>query len=125
LHEYAEGLRQLADFAEAHPNLVDEDCFGLNVNVFARDRAEMAVMVRELGSAEKYESGAFYYLRRRFGPHNLDLCINREQVCERIQTGTRVVTRPDPKVVADIPMVEVEEPVYEWVCPDSILRPEG
>jgi hypothetical protein len=36
----------------------------------------------------------------------------RENVCRRIQTGTKLVTKPAP----DAPTIEVEEPVYEWEC---------
>lgn len=33
-------------------------------------------------------------------------------VCQRIQTGTKLVERPAP----DAPTITVEEPVYEWAC---------
>lgn len=39
-------------------------------------------------------------------------------VCERVQVGTKLVEKPDPKAV--IPMVTVEEPVYEVRCIDPI-----
>lgn len=38
-------------------------------------------------------------------------------VCERVQVGTRTVSKPDPAA----PLIDVEEPVYEVRCPDSVL----
>ena len=38
-------------------------------------------------------------------------------VCERVQVGTTTVTKPDPNAA----LVEVEVPVYETRCPESVL----
>lgn len=38
-------------------------------------------------------------------------------LCTRVQTGTRTVTRP----ADDAEMIEVEEPVFEWICNDAEL----
>jgi hypothetical protein len=35
-----------------------------------------------------------------------------EGLCEKVQVGTRTVMRPAP----DAPLVEVEEPIYEYKC---------
>ena len=43
--------------------------------------------------------------------------IDREHVCVRKQVGMRMVNRPDPNAQR----IEVEEPVYKWDCPGSIL----
>lgn len=42
-------------------------------------------------------------------------------VCERIQVGTKKVERLDPDALRDIPRVIVDEPVYEYRCPDPIV----
>lgn len=39
--------------------------------------------------------------------------------CEKVQVGTQTVTKPDPD--AEVPTIEVEEPVYEWQCPEIVL----
>lgn len=44
----------------------------------------------------------------------------REGVCEKVQVGTKKVERVDPEVYDSLPRVEVEEPVYEYRCPDPI-----
>lgn len=40
-----------------------------------------------------------------------------EALCERVQTGTKIVLRP----AEGTPMVEVEEPVYDYRCSDDIM----
>jgi hypothetical protein len=49
----------------------------------------------------------------------IEVNITRDEVCEQVQVGTRKVERPDPNVT--VPMVEVEEPIYEWKCPEVIF----
>lgn len=44
----------------------------------------------------------------------LRIVTSRSAVCERVQTGTRTVP-------AQPAVEEHEEPVYEWICPDSVL----
>lgn len=44
-------------------------------------------------------------------------------VCERVQVGTRTVMKPDPTV--EVPMVQVEEPIYEVRCLDPINEMMG
>ena len=44
-------------------------------------------------------------------------------VCERVQVGTRTVMKPDPTI--DVPMVEVEEPIFEVRCIDPINEMMG
>lgn len=43
-------------------------------------------------------------------------------VCEMVQTGTRTVRKPDPKALASVPLVDVEEPVFERRCPDPVTE---
>lgn len=45
----------------------------------------------------------------------------RDGVCEMVQVGTKKVERVDPEVYATLPRVEVNEPVYEYRCPDPIV----
>lgn len=125
IREYVDGLRQLADFVESHPRLFEDKYSGETVHIFADDREDMVEKALEMGKADKGGDGYFYYLRRSFGPHSLNLCVNREHICEKVQTGTRTVSVPDPKAVAKLPLIKQEEPIYEWVCPDSILQPRG
>jgi len=122
--EYAKGLHELADFAGQHPELFDKHC-GETFNIFAYTSEEMAEKTRLLGTSKKVASDGWYTMSRRFGPHQVDLSISRNTFCERVQTGTKTVEKPDPEALKQVPTIEVEEPVYEWTCPETILRPEG
>lgn len=116
LKAWCKGLRELADFAESHEDLFDHTP-GFTCYLFANHASDMAAKARLLGKANKHEGDKWYWLDRPFGPHHIALNISREKICERIQVGTQKVMKPDPET----PQVEVEEPVYEWSCPDSVL----
>ncbi len=119
--EWIDGLRSLADFAERHPDVASAYST-LSVNVFAADAAEMADIARRFGGPfEKVSEGSFYNLRKFFGPHKVDVCASHDNVCERVQVGTESREVPDPDALAAVPTILVDEPVYQWVCPDSIL----
>lgn len=44
----------------------------------------------------------------------------RDGVCERVQVGTKTVVKYDEDALLSVPKVTVEEPVYEYRCPDPI-----
>lgn len=57
------------------------------------------------------------------GPHGISVVINfHSGTCERKQVGTKRVTTYDPEALAALPRVEVEEPIFEYMCPDPISR---
>jgi hypothetical protein len=116
LQRWCDGLRELADFVASHEDLF-EYAPDFTCNLFACDAADMADQARRFGTANKREGGKWYWLERSFGPHSIALNIAREQICERVQVGTQKVMKPVPNA----PQIEVEEPVYEWSCPDSVL----
>lgn len=41
-------------------------------------------------------------------------------VCEKVQVGTKVEEQYDPEALDAVPKVEVEVPVYEYMCPDPL-----
>ena len=43
-------------------------------------------------------------------------------VCEQKQVGTKIVETYDPEQLAALTKIEVEQPVYEYFCPDPILE---
>jgi hypothetical protein len=58
----------------------------------------------------------------------LHVYAERDQVCERVVTGTETVTRtvPDPAALAEVPEIEVTETVetVEWVCKPLLAADE-
>lgn len=122
----ADALRALADFIDANPDLPDLVTDQRLLTYLIRDqRAVMAAVARAGAKAgipveKSYDEGTYANLSLQFGPIELHVYAQRDQVCERVVTGTREVTKeiPDPKALAAVPTVTVTETedVVEWVC---------
>ena len=121
--EYTQGLRDLADWLDEHPqftNHAGDD--GVRLYQFTWDKDSFIEQARAIGGPwDKDSDSGYYMLVKSFGPHRVELNIAHEEVCERVQIGTKVVEKHDPDVLAALPKIKVEEPQYEWVCPPSIL----
>jgi hypothetical protein len=124
--EQAEALRALAAFVEANPQYTDRLRYSFNhINVFVRGdkKAEMADMVRTgLRSGAKVEKGIygqwFAAVMDFGGGVDLHITARRDEVCERVVTGTTTVTKLVPDPAVEVPEVEITEEVelVEWVC---------
>lgn len=127
----ADGLRRLADMIEANPELAEEMDIALssmNVWIGADDqRATLVAFARagaRAGATVTKDKGGtsdqYFGARIEFGPVGFYAYGYRNQVCERIVTGTREVTKevPDPEALAAVPKVTVTETVedVEWRC---------
>lgn len=117
------GLRELADFIEAHPDLPWSDVypgtFEWRVNVFVGNDAEKFAAFAASGGrwdkstyASDGEDGIFMVTRTFGGGVSLQVVTNRNAVCERKVVGVETVEVPDP----DAPKVTVEREVVEWEC---------
>jgi hypothetical protein len=108
---YVQGLRELADFVEAHPDLPVP--FSGSHNVFLADKADVVALARAAGG--RWEKGAdpnYFYLKVRFaGGHTYDLNVDRERICRKVVTGTRTVPAT--------PAHDVEE--FHWICDEPLL----
>lgn len=128
----AAGLRELADFIDANPDLPGLRHTFANVSVFPRDKEGVAAWARAAmkatGKASKLQDGTWAGVQLEFGPDRehtgrpvrIAVRIEREEVCERVVTGTRLETKevPDPEALAAVPLVTVTETVedVEWRC---------
>lgn len=128
---YSDGLRELADWLDAHPEWVPftgEYLYSWQHNA---DLSTMVRAARDMGTAEKVvnENTGTFKLVKRFGPHAFSILADRAAVCERVVKGHRVVKRVEKVPVGDVLYTEreVEEVVeeVEWVCPPSILGAAG
>lgn len=110
------GMRELLDFLDAHPEIPVTSSQNYNVYV----KADALKAIARIGGWQKiYESNSFFTLRRTFGEQQLDIFTDRDAVCRKVVTGTRVVP-------AQPAIDERIENVEEWVCDDvSLLRAEG
>lgn len=110
------GLRALADHYEAHPDLHLPHLPDYSAAFHIFPRHDLDAQSAALGGLRRKEWGdELYGVTRDFGGGvTVSIKVPREQVCERVQVGTKKKWVPAP----DAPMVEVEEPVYTWVCND-------
>lgn len=138
---YIDGLHQIADFLAKHPEVPlpmlgsyvsgeYRPTLAIYTQHLGRDddrdqRTALADVTRAMGSVEKSTQHEFA-VWRRFAGIVLAAYAQRDEVCERVVTGTREVTTevPDPEALAAVPMVTVTEVVedVEWRC-GSILKP--
>jgi len=126
--EFAEGLRQAADFIEAHPEIdLPEDtltCYGL----YSKDKAAtVAKALSSGGRCDKVFEDTLVTLKRMFGVITLRYIGTRSNVCEQVRVGTRLVPEqfvpPRPATEAQT-IPEHEEAVYEWRCAPLLGKPD-
>ena len=112
-HEYADGLRQIADWYEAHPEIPVPHLDSVDVYT-VHDRDDLQRVARALGSCEKGSASAesLFVLKRRFGALWLQFYWNRAQVCTQRVIGVKEVAEQV------IPAHTYE--IVEWDC-DPIL----
>lgn len=113
--QFVAGLRELADFYEQHECVPE---FVSILNGFV-DTAEQLVAARRALGARKKElhgiSDELIGFTRSFGPLNLTIIAKREEVCQRVKVGEKIIpARPERTLPAE---PEKREPVYEWECP--------
>lgn len=116
MSEWSDGLREIADLFD---EVGGEPAYsGKTINLFCYEGPEeLLALARKFGGKwEKDETEGWYILRRRFGPHSIELNADRGTVCTKVEVGEETVEVPDP----DAPKVTVTRPVYEWQCPESL-----
>lgn len=119
-------LREAADWLEKHPEL--PEIYMGNIGVFHRDvanqRSEAAMVARAMGHVDKFWGDNSIHLLKRFGKEaTIAYLADRDQVCERVQVGTRVEPAYTIPAREEQHEPEHEVPLYEWRC-DPILADE-
>jgi hypothetical protein len=120
---YITGLRALADLLETHDDLLLPYTGGryaaMNV-IPARDdqRAQVAAWARALpGKVGKAPRGDSYFdLTGTIGGIAICVIADRDEVCERVVTGTREVEQEEVVTPATTRTVTATEEVVEWRC---------
>src|SRR5207249_1104216 len=111
--KYIQGLRDIADFFESRPDLPIPDC-GEDFHIWEKSLTTARERGLQMSPCEKkYIGDSYFELLRQFGPHTVRCVWDRDDVCERVQVGTKHV--PEYVVKAH------DEPVYEWNCSKPIL----
>lgn len=137
---YIDGLHQIADFLTEHPEVplpylggtpalaaagADVPTIPIYLIGQGGQRDSLAAVARAMGTAQKTtdprdDQHARFYVWRQFAGIALVASAERDEVCERVVTGTREVTTemPDPEALAAVPKVTVTKIVedVDWVC---------
>jgi len=121
-NEYATGLRELADWIEAHPEL---DGPRSDITVYSLDTKEQAAAVlRALKPCTKRVSETLFYIERSFGPIKYQFAFNRESICKARIVGQKTIpehTEPERLIPARV-IVEHVEDIIEWDCTEGLLE---
>ena len=130
LKEYANGLRTLAALIEAHPEIGVplETTFNIFPRVPEEDiRAHAAHTAKALGFVKKEEFGSDIQLVAEVGAFSLKVWYSREQICERVELGRKLVpARPRiEETIIKEAIAEHEEIVYGWKCQPILGKPEA
>jgi len=138
---FIDGLHQIASFLAEHPEVplpalgsYAAGSFLPTLSIFTQaqsgdekrdQRAMLADIARAMGKAEKSTRHEFA-IWRQFAGVALVAYAQRDEVCERVVTGTREVTEEvrDPEALAAVPLVSVTKVIedVEWVC-TPLLKP--
>lgn len=114
----SQDLRDLADFLDEHPDLA-EAVLAPMFNIFADNAAEWQRLLGSFGPFDKKDYDNLLVARKQFGRIRLDINVSKEETCQRIEVGTRTVTREVYPEGVTSTIETVEEPIYEWVCPET------
>lgn len=123
---FVAALRAAADFFEATPELDVPYGAYLGLSFYGSDaKSRLAHAARNMGNVTKDVDTWDFIVTRDFGAGvKLHARASRELVCEKVEIGTQPVERQVPKGEVEYETVVVDEPVYEYVCPESLLRPD-
>ena len=118
--EYADGLRHLADWLEAHPEVdapeSEISCYGMN------DREEAAAVLAACGTCEKKYTDGLFSILKKFGPVTLRYVFHRNAVCVKRVVGTKVVPASVVPAREEQVIPEHEEEIVEWDCAEPLLK---
>lgn len=118
------GFENTYTLDQKNPGMLTQDELELTVQE-EREAAALALAAYPGAAIFRVGGNAYVYFEVFDGDHkigvNLDL---GRALCERVQVGTKTVTRPKDQELADrimdgLEKETVEEPVFEWRCNDA------
>lgn len=121
--EYIEGLRELAAWYEAHPEIPAPHGTAVH-NAMLDSKEDAAMVIRALGSCEKHYGDSIFTIAKPFRGITLEFYFYRGSVCRQIVVGTREV--PEQVIPAQPEKVipAHTEEITKWECA-PILKNEG
>lgn len=123
--EIAAHYRALADWLEANPVIATATKYSdASPTAFARSAERFEELLRELRTFSKEDNDVYLNAVVRDPDTNrkiVTVAVRKELTCTRVQVGTETVEVATP-VATETRIETVEQPVYEWQCPDSWLN---
>ncbi len=118
--EFIAGLYELADWFYSHPECpLPGVC---TVDLFAHSKEDFLEMRRKAGVTDKVSVGDWMAFRKEFsGGVRLDINISKQNTCERVKIGEKVIEAKPARTVELPAEPEHVEELYEWRCPETIL----
>ena len=123
-------LLAAAKFLE-RPGLPRFNIYGTHLALaYMTSKEEFATFARAMGSGKKSFSNNYAGLDKTVGVMEFRVYAARETICHRVQVGEKAIPaqpeRIEPAQPERILPAEPEriEPIYEWVCPESLLAPQ-
>lgn len=117
--EFVSSLRELADYYESNPGTPLPPYPVLNIFA-SRDPAIAKCQFRQFGNFDKEYMDTWFAASKKFGVIRLDLCAPRDQVCQKVVTGTRTIPERIIPASPETLVPEHVEEIYEWQC-DPVL----
>jgi hypothetical protein len=134
---YVQGLREYADFIEAHPEFTPfgTERYFTSLSFEDDPKAALARFASLPGKVEKRFDDDSLRLERHFGPHVFTAFATRAAVCEKVEVGSEVeeVYFEEPPVPPDAEEIldggnvvgyRRTKTAYEWRC-EPLLAPES
>ena len=109
--DYARGLRAIADWYEANPDIPIPYSGEISVFGVKETQEEAARIAEALKPCRKAWDGEFFRLKREFDGLILSFVFMRSAVCTARVVGHRVIPATEERIIE----------VIEWDCPDSLL----
>lgn len=123
--EYAAGLRELADWVEAHPDIAPTEQEAIHV-YHRHTREEAIAVLSALKPCKKEYKDTIFQLRRDFGPIILTYVFMRDSVCRKKVIGTKHVEEQyiPPTTYPGTLIKAHDEDIVEWDCGEALLEPD-
>ena len=124
---FVKQLRDLAQLIEERDfDFEEANISSTNFFLFCKNKEAFGRNSKALGSFNKDASTSWLNSTKSFGENiNLQVTIERNQVCEKVKVGTKIIPAKPAEVIPEktIPAQEErEEDVYEYKCPESFVE---
>lgn len=114
--EYAQALRNIADWIEAHPEIPVPHTNRIAI-VDIHSKSDLARLARAFGDCKKETDSKFFIITKDFGGILVEGFEYREKICERVVVGAKQIPE---RIIPEQIIPAHDEEIVEWKCPDLL-----